>query len=719
MVRGGRIFWVWARLLIVGAATAAVVVGAPALARAAVPNAVPGSTWVTNGAVNGVLPAGNAVYLGGSFTYLGPPTGGGVPLTVQRGTTAGPFPHVNGTVQAAVSDGSGGWYVGGTFTRVGRAARMNLVHTGATGRVDPRWHPRTDAVVTTLALTHGTLFAGGDFTTANGQRRRLIAAFSAATGRLLPWNARARGPSYGTVDALKASGTTLYVGGVFGAMGGRTRHNIAALSTSTGRATAWNPDSSGWVQGLAVTGSTVYATGVFYTIGGQIRPNLAALDARTGRATRWNPDIQGVFALAASRSTVYVGGTFESVDAQPRSNIAALSARTGRPTAWNPGASDAVVTLALAGRTVYAGGYFTAIGGRPRANVAALSARTGRVTGWNPVAGGDVLAFAVTRARIYVGGDFTSIGGVTRNHIAALDARTGRATTWDPNADGAVQTFALSGSTLYAGGYFSHIGGLERPQLAALDVRSGLASGWDAHANPYVNNCITPGHCTPSFGVNALALSGSTLYVGGSFTTMGGAPRAGLAALQVGTGAATAWDPSPPLPGQTINALAVSGSTVYLGGSFTAMGGQPRSNIAAVDAATGGATAFDPNANGLGVDALAVTPSTVWAGGWFSTIGGASRNVLAVLDPTTGAALQENPQVLGSAVYALASDGTTLYAGGEFTALGGRARDNLASLDVRSGRVSSWHPHPGGDVNALALTRSAIYAGASVYRLGH
>ena len=63
-----------------------------------------------------------------------------------------------------------------------------------------------------------------------------------------------------------------------------------------------------------------------------------------------------------------------------------------------------------------------------------------------------------------------------------------------------------------------------------------------------------------------------------------------------------AFSPQPDLP---IIALAVSGSTVYAGGAFTSIGGQARNRIAALDAATGSATVFNANAAGE-VRALAV-----------------------------------------------------------------------------------------------------------------
>ena len=74
------------------------------------------------------------------------------------------------------------------------------------------------------------------------------------------------------------------------------------------------------------------------------------------------------------------------------------------------------------------------------------------------------------------------------------------ATAWNPEANSTVIALAVSGSTVYAGGTFSTIGGQSRGRIAALDAGSGLATAWDPEANGYVM---------------ALAVSGSTVYVGG------------------------------------------------------------------------------------------------------------------------------------------------------------------------------------------------------------
>jgi hypothetical protein len=63
--------------------------------------------------------------------------------------------------------------------------------------------------------------------------------------------------------------------------------------------------------------------------------------------------------------------------------------------------------------------------------------------------------------------------------------------------------------------------------------------------------------------VHTLAVSGTTVYAGGSFSSIGGQSRANLAALDATTGAATPWNPT---VGGTVTTLAVSGTTVYVGG---------------------------------------------------------------------------------------------------------------------------------------------------------
>jgi hypothetical protein len=65
------------------------------------------------------------------------------------------------------------------------------------------------------------------------------------------------------------------------------------------------------------------------------------------------------------------------------------------------------------------------------------------------------------------------------------------------------------------------MGGFQRKFVAALDASTGALTPWDPNAND------------PNFnGVYSLAVSGSVVYAGGNFTSVGGYPQQGIAAFQ-------------------------------------------------------------------------------------------------------------------------------------------------------------------------------------------
>ncbi len=109
---------------------------------------------ITNGTINATVLSGNTLYIGGSFTSVGPVTGAGVPLDAVSGVAINGFPKVVGQVTAVASDGSGGWYIGGLFTTVGGVARSNLAHILSDNSVSS-WDPGSNGQVLALAVGGG------------------------------------------------------------------------------------------------------------------------------------------------------------------------------------------------------------------------------------------------------------------------------------------------------------------------------------------------------------------------------------------------------------------------------------------------------------------------------------------------------------------------------------------------------------------------------------
>jgi beta-propeller uncharacterized protein DUF5122 len=295
----------------------------------------------------------------------------------------------------------------------------------------------------------------------------------------------------------------------------------------------------------------------------------------TGTATSWNPTVSGdIDAVAVSGSVVYAGGRFSVINETPRNGLAAIDVTTGQLTSWQPVNDGGGVThLALSGSTIYLGGYFEMMGGETRHLLAAVDAVTGAATPWNPNANGESGVITPSGSIVYVGGYFDTIGGQPRSRIAAVDATTGAATAWNPNVGGTssrvVRSILVNGSTVYVGGDFTTIGGQSRNRLAALDAGSGLATSW----NPNVTGAMFP-------AVFSTALSGSTLYIGGQFDHVGGLTRNNLAAIDVVSAVPTTWNPD---ANDFTFPMLLRGSKLIVGGGFTTIGGQPRQRLAELD----------------------------------------------------------------------------------------------------------------------------------------
>src|SRR5262249_10495881 len=142
---------------------------------------------------------------------------------------------------------------------------------------------------------------------------------------------------------------------------------------------------------------------------------------------------------------------------------------------------------------------------------------TGAVTSWNPGGTGTLIfSLAASGNTVYAGWLIVRPDGQGISHLVAIDATSGVLTSWDPHADGPVATIVAAGNTSYVGGGFGSIGGQPRAGLAAVDATTGLATDW---------NPAPIGPMTIGFGIPAIAVSGSHVYVGGYFTSIGGQPR--------------------------------------------------------------------------------------------------------------------------------------------------------------------------------------------------
>ena len=445
------------------------------------------------------------------------------------------------------------------------------------------------------------------------------------------------------------AGNALYAAGSFGGIAARTGSWVR-FGGSGARDPAW-PEVNGSVEAVAPDGAGGWFIGGFFTqVGGQLRARLAHIGANgeldpawrpavTGRARVYNwasPWEPGVTALSVVGDTLYVGGVFASIGGQARTHLAAVNARTGEPLPWNPRPDAEVNALAAAGGTVYVGGRFTRVGPVSRLGIAAFDAATGAMAAWSPGVSGRVreatdpvvTELVVDRGRLYVGGRFGEIGGQGRYGLAAFELTTGALARWTPRG-GEIEALAVSGDTVYAGGSAMHFSG--------LGFEEGGMAAFDARTGRSLPGPEILGDEESEAFVSALAVVGDRLYVGGSFASIGGQRRRNLGVISVTGGEPVGWDPRP--SGQ-VRSLAAAGDGVLVGGAFSGLDSRPRGGLAAI--ALDGATLlpFAPNPSlygyAAGMEAIAVQGDAVFAAGDFDWIGGRRGRSLARLDARTG-----------------------------------------------------------------------------------
>ena len=254
-----------------------------------------------------------------------------------------------------------------------------------------------------------------------------------------------------------------------------------------------------------------------------------------------------------------------------------------------------------------------------------------------------------------------------------------------------------------------------RLPLAALCTTALLVGGASAAMAAVAPTAVRP--CAqPNGRVSAMAISGGTLFIGGTFTQVqdrsGKAQvRTRLAAIDVATCDLTSWTAA--ADGEVLS-IAVSGSTVYVGGSFTNVGGASRSNLAALSLTSAQVQPFNPVLN-KPVRALATSASTLYVGGDFAKVGAASRSKLAAFSLASGALDSGwQPKANGKVnTLALSTDGGRVYVGGLFTTLNGQgANPYLGAVSAATGKNDSgFAPRSLFPVLKLVTDSRGVYVG--------
>ena len=376
-----------------------------------------------------------------------------------------------------------------------------------------------------------------------------------------------------------------------------------------------------------------------------------------------------------------------------------------------------------------------AAGEAPRFAPAAGSALTSIAGPWSGLGSdgsgdgalnGRVDAIAVSGTDLYVGGNITNVGGIAgANYIAKWDGRGWSAVGAPYAIFGQVQAIAISGTDVYAGGRFTDAAGIAKADYVAKwngSAWSGLGS--NGSGDGALNNWV-----------QALAIDGTNLDVGGFFTNAGGVATADYVAKWNGS----AWSglgsdgsgggaiaPSPNAPAPAVFALAVSGTDLFVGGSFIDVAGiSEADNMVRWNGSNWFAMGSGDVNTGSGavegaVYALAVSGADLYAGGGFTNVGTLAGDYVAKWNGSVWSALgtgtPDGGAIWNGNVYALAVAGTDLYVGGEFyDAAGISTGDRIARWDGATWNAMGSGGPDGGALNSVVNALAVSPASADLY----
>lgn len=457
------------------------------------------------------------------------------------------------------------------------------------------------------------------------------------------------------------------------------------------------PSVDGTVKSVAFSGNTCFIGGKFNSLA-PATGGGATISPRSGHETGHVLNVHGdVFAsIPDGNGGWYIGGRFDMVGSQPRSNLAHLLAGNVLDTSWHADVNGTVYALTILGNNLYLGGDFSQVEGVARDFVACVRLNSGRLQPWTASPNGIVRALETDGDMVYLGGDFTTLRGTPANHIGRVTS-AGIIYTWIADASGGrVNALKYDNGLMYVGGAFTLLAGVTRHGAGCFNVSTNSQlTAW----NPDVSGSVY---------TISVDTTRRQVFLGGSFTTVGGQNRNNVALVNGLTGQVTSW--ACLLPQSIIFASSVKSDTLYIGGSFTTIVDilnptiiKPRANVFSVDLRTGAETAWSPNADNV-VYTLSAVSNNVYVGGVFSKIAGRSRKNLAAFDKTTGILLDfempvrmldsRNREIDGW-LETVVADGNVLLIGGHFNTVGNQPtpnRTNVAALDITSGALLLWAP---------------------------
>jgi uncharacterized delta-60 repeat protein len=417
---------------------------------------------------------------------------------------------------------------------------------------------------------------------------------------------------------------------------------------------------------------------------------------------------------------IVIGGNFTNYASQTVGDIVRLNPDGSFDASFNSGgirntagANSTVSDISVTSDGhIYIVGAFSTYNGTSINRVARLNSNGNLDTTFNVGTGANSSVNAITQVannKILIGGLFTSYNGTSISRLARINSDGSLDATFvsgtGPNNSVKVMTVQPDGK-IVVGGSFTSYNGTTKSGICRISADGADDAGFTVSTGSGINTVVVQ--------------PDGKLLVGGNFTTIAGNAQKGIARLNsdgsfdstfnVGTGLLNA---SP--IAATVNAIALQpDGRVFLEGAFISYNGQARSSIVRTDASGTLDTNFNPSVTLAGqVWGSATQPDgKLIIGGSFSAVNGVARTNVARLNSDGSLDTTFDPGAGADALvtgFGVQADGKIII-GGEFTHYNGTAINGIArlnsdgsldsSFNVGTGTLSGGFP---GDIYTVAF----------------
>ena len=337
------------------------------------------------------------------------------------------------------------------------------------------------------------------------------------------------------------------------------------------------------------------------------------------------------------------------------------------------------------------------------------------------------VVMSITGDTTFFGGnfkEFTNKAGTTtylRKGLAAINTKTGAMLDWtcDLGANQTVKSIVVDkgGSSLYIGGDYTTIGGVNKTNLAKISTAGVVDAGFTTpNMNAGVGN--QGGTCM------VLNKGGDTLFIAGDFTDINGNARKNLASVLCSNGSLTDFAPDAfYLQAATHRFILLSkdGHSLYLGSNTNGL------NLRSVSLATGTDVGeFNFNVDGGLVACGVIQGDYLYVGGAFTQVmGNTDIQRLAKIDISGTTPVLVTTFNNGTAnrpssnVRRMFVTSNAIYMVGEFNEIGSTPRRKYAAVSPVDGSLLPWNPnYPEGTSHTIQSTIIGTYASGKLYMVG-